>query len=109
MIWFLNAIQRLDHIFHLENNLVVSICAFFICFHGLKKYTRWDSPDFLHKRISDELRETLTQCGLQVIPLGITYTADRLNEEGLEITSAIDHIFICPNVIVNIQIQYTTQ
>ena len=55
---------------------------------------KWDCPGFLHKKISDELRETLMQCGLITLQLGITYTADRLNEDGTEITSALDHIYV---------------
>ena len=55
---------------------------------------RWDSPNFLHKRISEELRDTVTQCGMQLLDLGITYTADRLGAAGDEITSAIDHIYV---------------
>ena len=58
---------------------------------------RWDSPNYTHKKISTELRETLIQCGLSIIPLGITYTADRLNEDGSEITSALDHIYFSTN------------
>ena len=54
----------------------------------------WDSPGFLLKRVSDELRETLTQCGLSQPPLGVTYTADRLSANGSVITSAIDHIYV---------------
>ena len=33
---------------------------------------RWDSPGFLHQRISTELRETLTQWGLSILPLAGT-------------------------------------
>ena len=55
---------------------------------------RWDSPDFQHKRISNELRETVAQCGMSHMDLGVTYTADRLDELGCEITSAIDHLYV---------------
>ena len=55
---------------------------------------KWDSPNFKHKRISDELRETITQCGMYQVDLGVTYTADRLDEAGREITSAIDHLYV---------------
>ena len=54
---------------------------------------RWDSPSFLHKKVAGELKETLTQCGLNLIHLGTTYTADRLDGEDNEITSALDHIY----------------
>ena len=55
---------------------------------------RWDSPSFLHKQVAEELRDTLTQCGLSQIKLGITYTADRLSDDNQEITSALDHIYV---------------
>ena len=54
---------------------------------------RWDSPNFKHKQIADELKETLTQCGLTVLNLGKTYLADRLNPDGNEIESCLDHIY----------------
>ena len=55
---------------------------------------RWDSPGFLHWKISEELRDTLTQWGLSELLLGTTYTEDRLSEDGSEITSALDHIVV---------------
>ena len=55
---------------------------------------KWNSPNFLHKKISDELQDTLMNCGLSPIPMGITYTADRLSPDGAEITSALDHIYM---------------
>ncbi len=54
---------------------------------------RWNSPNFKYKGIADELRETLTQCGLILQSLGKTYLADRLNPEGEEIESCLDHIY----------------
>ena len=63
----------------------------------------WDLPGFLLKRVADELRETLTQCGLSVSQLGKTYTADRLNSDGSEITSAIDHVYMSSTVESNIK------
>ena len=67
----------------------------------------WDSPTFLHKQVADELRDTLTQCGLTLIPLGTTYTAARLSVEDQEITSSLDHIYLnkktaltmCPSLL----------
>ena len=53
----------------------------------------WNSPGFLHKSVTNELRETLDQCGLLISKLGFTYTADRLSTDGEEIKSAIDHIY----------------
>ena len=49
---------------------------------------------FLHNRVADELRETLTQCGISHLQLGTTYIANRLSANGSEITSAIDHIYV---------------
>ena len=60
---------------------------------------KWDLPGFLHRKVSDELRGTLTQCGLSEVNLGITYTADRLAEDGSEITSAIDHVYLSQNLV----------
>ena len=54
---------------------------------------KWESPNFKHKRIADELKETLTQCGLKIQNLGKTYLADRLNPDGEEIESCLDHIY----------------
>ena len=59
---------------------------------------KWNSPNFLHKKISDELQDTLTNCGLSQIQMGITYTADRLSAGGSEITSALDHIYISTSI-----------
>jgi hypothetical protein len=53
----------------------------------------WDAPQFQHKTVANELRETLVQCGLQVSKLGFTYTADHLSTDGEEIKSALDHIY----------------
>ena len=55
---------------------------------------KWDLPTFLHKKVAEELRDTLTHCGLKLIPLGTTYTADRLDEDDQEITSALDHVYV---------------
>ena len=54
---------------------------------------RWESPNFKHKQIAEELKETLTQCGLKIHNLGKTYLADRLNPDGNEIESCLDHIY----------------
>ena len=55
---------------------------------------RWDSPTFPYKKVAEELRDTLTHCGLELSYLGTTYTADRLGAEDQEITSALDHIYV---------------
>jgi hypothetical protein len=55
---------------------------------------RWSSPMFQYKRVAEELQDTLTHCGLELCNLGTTYTADRLDVDNNEITSALDHIYI---------------
>ena len=39
------------------------------------------------------------QCGLVIIPLGITYTADRLNDDGSKITSSLDHVYLSLDLV----------
>ena len=41
----------------------------------------------------------MLQCGLVSIPLGITYMADRLGDDGSEITSSIDHIYLSQDIV----------
>ena len=62
---------------------------------------KWDTQGYSYRKISDELRDTLTQCGLSEKKLGITYTADRLTEDGSEITSALDHVYLSQDLIKN--------
>ena len=66
---------------------------------------KWDSPTFLHKQVAEELKDTLTQCGLKLLSLGTTYTADRLNANNQEITSALDHIYITDSDVMKISVQ----
>ena len=40
---------------------------------------KWDEPKLKQKAISEELRDTLKQCGISEIQKGRTYQADRLN------------------------------
>ena len=65
---------------------------------------KWDSPSFTLKRISEELKDTLTQCGLLSPPMGITYTADRVGEDGMEITSALDHVYHSEDLVSNLRL-----
>ena len=58
---------------------------------------KWDSPTFKYKRISEELRETLSQCGLKHMYLEKTFLADRLTPKGCEIESSLDHIYASEN------------
>ena len=55
---------------------------------------RWNSPTFLHKQVAKEIKDTITQCGMSLINLGTTYTADILGVDEQEITSALDHIYV---------------
>ena len=59
---------------------------------------KWNNADFLHKTVANELKETLTQCGLVIAELGITYVADRLSKDGETISSALDHIYSSKNL-----------
>ena len=60
---------------------------------------RWNSPLYKYKRIAEELRETITQCGLIQIDMGPTYFADRLNEDGSEVKSCLDHIYMSESLL----------
>jgi len=62
---------------------------------------KWDTQGYVYRKISDELRDTLTQCGLSENKLGITYTADRIAEDGSEITSALDHVYRSQDLVKN--------
>ena len=54
---------------------------------------KWDLPDFKYKSISEELRSTLKQCGLQDTYVGLTFLADRLSEDNQTIQSTINHVY----------------
>ena len=75
---FTNQIERATN----ENKTVVIVGDANLCSE------KWNSPTFHLKQVADELKNTLVQCGLHLIPLGVTYIADRLNPENQEITSA---------------------
>ena len=60
---------------------------------------RWNSPTFTYKRISDELRETLSQCGIKPIEMGTTYLSDKLSNDGAEIESCLDHVYASENIL----------
>ena len=64
---------------------------------------KWDSPAYKYKRISEELRETLSNCGLKQMHLGKTFLADRLTPEGYEIESSLDHIYISESLLNKIR------
>ena len=81
---FTNQIERAAA----ENKIIVIVGDANLCSE------KWNSPTYAHKQVADELKDTLVQCGLHMIPLGITYTADRLSHDNQEITSALDHVYI---------------
>jgi hypothetical protein len=60
---------------------------------------KWRSPLYKYRRISDELRETLAQCGLIQVELGPTYFADGLKEDGGEIRSSLVHIYMSESLL----------
>ena len=66
---------------------------------------RWNAANYTHKRIAGEIQETLIQCGLTQVPLGPTYLADRLDENGMEIQSAIDHAYVSQSMMSRTNIQ----
>ena len=43
----------------------------------------------------------MLQCGLVSIPLGITYMADRLGDDGSEITRSIEHINLSQDLVLS--------
>ena len=60
---------------------------------------KWKLPSYKFRRIAEELRETLAQCGLIQVELGPTYFADRLNDDGTEIKSSLDHIYMSESLL----------
>ena len=84
ILCFTNQIERATH----ENKTVIIVGDANLC------SDKWNSPTFQHKQVADELKNTLVQCGLHLIPLGVTYIADRLSPENQEITSALDHTYV---------------
>ena len=62
---------------------------------------KWKDPEYIHRKIAEEMLDTLDQCGLENIELGDTYLADRLNKEGLPISSALDHVYMSSGLIQN--------
>ena len=43
---------------------------------------KWKDSDFTWKKVAEEIQGSLISCGIQIIDMGITYLADRLNENG---------------------------
>jgi hypothetical protein len=81
---FTNQIERATN----ENKTVVIVGDANLCSE------KWNSPTFHLKQVADELKNTLVQCGLHLIPLGVTYIADSLNPKKQEMTSALDHAYV---------------
>ena len=65
----------------------------------------WRNEEYKYKRISEELLDTLNQCGLKEIQLGNTYMADRLSKEGQTISSALDHVYLSTTLAQNTRVQ----
>ena len=66
---------------------------------------RWNATNYTYKRIAGEIQETLIQCGLTQIPLGPTYLADRLDENGMEIQSPIYHAYVSKSILSRTNVQ----
>ena len=60
---------------------------------------KWDDPNIKMTETAEELKSSLAQYGLISISLGNTYLADRLDNEGNTIQSALDHIYVSENMI----------
>ena len=57
-----------------------------------------DECNFKLKSIADEIKGSLAQSGMFSVPLGHTYQADRLSDNGDPIVSSIDHIYLSANL-----------
>ena len=53
---------------------------------------KWHNDDFNLKNTAEELKGSLAQCGLVNSELCLTYLADRSDENGLTIQSALDQL-----------------
>ena len=49
---------------------------------------------FLHKKVANNLKNTLEQCGLIIKDVGTTYYADHAQANGNIAESSIDHVYI---------------
>ena len=67
---------------------------------------KWDSPKFLHKNISIPLKNCLQQCGINILPVGNTYLADHMLQNGTIPESALDHLYTSD--VINDRIVYKT-
>ena len=54
--------------------------------------SKWNSPDYKHKNIANPLIEAISQSGLLVADLGITYTSDSIRN-GAVSENDPDHIY----------------
>jgi hypothetical protein len=54
---------------------------------------KWDKPSYAHFKLSEQLRTGLAQSGLEILPMGLTYTANHRSINGDIATSALDHIY----------------
>jgi hypothetical protein len=55
---------------------------------------KWNETKYKHHKIATEIKNTLTQCGMKNMDIGITYMADNKNKNGEVTESALDHIYI---------------
>ena len=61
--------------------------------------SKWNESNFKHKNVAVEIKGSLAQCGMFSVPLGHTYQADRLSENGETIESSLDHVYLSSNIL----------
>ena len=58
---------------------------------------KWKEPNFVHKKIANQLIGCLDHCELIQKDVGITFQADHIQSNGLTSESELDHVFILIN------------
>jgi hypothetical protein len=54
---------------------------------------KWNKSTINHIKLSEQLRTGLAQSGLEILPIGLTYTANHRTINGDIATSALDHVY----------------
>ena len=53
---------------------------------------KWNSEDFIHKKMANQLMGTLDTCGLKCAPIGATFISDHCQADGSIAESWLDHV-----------------
>ena len=53
----------------------------------------WKDSNFKHKKVSEEMNNSIEICGMVSMDMGITYTADGIGKNGIIAESGLDHIY----------------